>query len=224
MFLNAAGISKRHLLGEQSVQALKAIDLTVQKGSFVCISGASGSGKSTLLHILGLLEPPDTGSLILDNISVPLHNKRHCDRLRAQKIGFIFQQFHLLEQLTVLENILIALKIAKIPSPLSKAQKALNDVGLKDKYNRFPRQLSGGEQQRVAIARAIAKSPPLLLADEPTANLDSQNSHQLIELLQDLHQKEALTVVCVSHDPLLIESAQREIILKDGCILADNTQ
>lgn len=214
-------ISKRYGEHAQEVYALKEVSLEIPKGSFSCIQGPSGSGKSTLLHIIGLLDIPSQGNITIAGTPVPPDEEKTRDRLRAQHIGFVFQQFHLMPQLSVYENIALALRIANATPPSKEReliQQALLDVHLQDKSHRYPHELSGGEQQRVAIARAICKTPTLLIADEPTANLDSQTSSAIISLLHHLHLQKNMTILCASHDPILIDSAISRITMCDGSI------
>ena len=222
MFLSLQKISKSYSLGTHNVQAVHEITVDINKNDFVCFTGASGSGKSTLLHIMGLLEPPSSGTVSFEGVAVPLHNSTACDEIRAQKVGFVFQQFHLLPMLTALENVSLALKISGISTHLARAQQTLERVGLGSKLHRYPAQLSGGEQQRVAFARAIAKKPVLLIADEPTANLDAENADQLIELLKEVHRSSNTTIVCASHTPSLIQASERTIEIIDGSIHSDS--
>ena len=212
-----SNISKQYGNGPQQVQALINMDLNLSKNSFTCIQGASGSGKSTLLQIIGLLDLPTTGKISIAGEQIPNQDNRIRDRLRAKHIGFVFQRFHLMERLTAAENISLALRIAgKKHLERRIVPEVLTSVGLETKGHRYPSELSGGEQQRVAIARAICKTPTILIADEPTANLDSKTSIQIIELLQHLHQTQSMTILCASHDPLLIAGATEIITLKDG--------
>ena len=214
-------LSKSYGSGSVNVSALRSCSLTIPDEVFLCIKGPSGSGKSTLLQLLGLLDLPTSGSIHINGTQVPNIDSPLRDQLRAQHIGFVFQRFHLMERLNVYENIALALRIthnAIIPNEQSCVYQALDAVQLKDKASRYPKELSGGEQQRVAIARAICKSPTLLIADEPTANLDSKTSTHIIKLLQQLHQQQKMTVLCASHDPLLIAGATHCTTLVDGHI------
>ena len=224
MLLQLEKICKSYTLGETHAQALKDISIAIDEHEFICLRGLSGSGKSTLLHIMGLLTPPTSGIITFESRKVPLQNHTFCDGIRAQRIGFVFQQFHLLPMLTALENVMLGLKIGGVGKPRIRARESLAQVGLADKLHRYPTQLSGGEQQRVAFARAIAKTPLLLIADEPTANLDSENAAQLITLMQHLHENSNTTVICASHTPSLINVAHRIIELQDGAIISDSAQ
>ena len=217
-------LSKTYGSGPLAVQALKPLSLTIPDNMFLCLAGPSGSGKSTFLQLLGLLDLSSTGSIYIDETPVPNIDSPIRDQLRAQHIGFVFQRFHLMERLSVYENIALSLRIAHnktLSDEKEMIQEALSAVQLSDKINRYPKELSGGEQQRVAIARAICKRPTLLIADEPTANLDSQTSRHIIELLHTLHQQQQMTIVCASHDPLLIEGATHQGTLFDVTLEVD---
>ena len=217
-------ISKTYGSGSLAVQALRMLSITIPENIFLCLAGPSGSGKSTLLQLLGLLDLPSTGHIQINDTLVPSTDSPIRDQLRAQHIGFVFQRFHLMERLSVYENIALSLRITHkktLSNEKERIQEALDAVQLSDKMYRYPKELSGGEQQRVAIARAICKNPTLLIADEPTANLDSKTSHHIIELLHTLHKNQQMTIVCASHDPLLIEGATHKGTLLDGILEAD---
>ena len=217
-------LSKTYGSGSLAVHALKPLSLVIPNHVFLCLSGPSGSGKSTLLQLLGLLDIPSSGSIYINDILVPNTNSTIRDQLRAQHIGFVFQRFHLMERLRVYENIALSLRITHnkiLSNEKELVQESLSAVQLSDKINRYPKELSGGEQQRVAIARAICKKPTLLIADEPTANLDSHTSSHMIELLHSLHQQQKITIVCASHDPLLIQGASHHGSLLDGVLKVD---
>ena len=213
---NCANIQKTFALGSQRVYALKGVDLEIESGDFLWISGASGSGKSTLLSILGLLDSATSGQIICDNKSV--HNLTEAERdvMRRQYIGFVFQNFQLLPILTVYENVELSLELCGIKDP-SLIESTLKSVGLEKEMHRYPKQLSGGQQQRVAIARALVKKPRIILADEPTANLDSKTSTEILDLFQTLSSNERAIVVS-SHDHLIQNYCTKEIHLKDGII------
>lgn len=214
-------LSKTYGSGSLAVHALQPLSLAIPNNIFLCLAGPSGSGKSTLLQLLGLLDLPSTGSIRINDILVPNTDSPIRDQLRARHIGFVFQRFHLMERLRVYENIALSLRITHntiLSNEKALIQEALNAVQLSDKIHRYPKELSGGEQQRVAIARAICKKPTLLIADEPTANLDSTTSHHIIKLLHKLHQQQKMTIVCASHDPLLIQGATHQGTLLDGSL------
>ncbi len=201
-------------------QALKNLNLSIEKGEFVAIVGPSGSGKSTLMNLLGLLDKPTTGSYELDGHNVAQLRENTLAELRNKKIGFIFQNFNLLKRTSALNNVALPLIYSGVPRQLriERAKKALEEVGLADKLNSLPNQLSGGQQQRVAIARALVTNPEVLLADEPTGNLDSKNGEEVIKLFQELH-KQGRTIILITHDRNIAKSAKRVIHVKDGEIL-----
>jgi putative ABC transport system ATP-binding protein len=198
--------------------ALSAIDLSVRAGEFISIMGPSGCGKSTLLNLMGLLDVPSSGTIALDGEAIASWDDRHLAKLRNRSIGFIFQSFHLVPDLTVLDNVQLPLLYRKMTGGARKdaARRALERVGLGTRLHHFPAQLSGGQQQRVAVARAIVGSPRLLLADEPTGNLDSQMGDEIMGILKDLHQGEKTTIVMVTHDERLSRQTERIVRLFDG--------
>jgi putative ABC transport system ATP-binding protein len=206
---------------EGQVQALRGISFTISPGEFVAILGPSGSGKSTLLQMLGALDRPDTGTLNYRGASLP--DQRDLAAYRAHQIGFIFQAFHLLPTFTALENVQIPMFEGKLPLGERKARaiQLLKQVGLEHRIHHFPGKLSGGERQRVAIARSLANGPGVLLADEPTGNLDTANARAILDLLVRLHQEQKMTLIMVTHDLGLAKLAERVIQMKDGHIVAD---
>lgn len=205
--------------------ALKHINFSIRKGEFIGLSGKSGSGKTTMLNIAGLIDPPTRGNLFVRNTNIRDLNDRELSLIRAQEIGYIFQTFNLLPLLSSLENVEYPLMLLNVPEDEKKerAYQALKRVGLQDFTHRRPAQLSGGQRQRVAIARAIVKNPTLILADEPTANLDTRTSEEVFELLTELQQDLKVTVMLCSHDMDLISKTQRQIKISDGQILSDST-
>jgi ABC-type lipoprotein export system ATPase subunit len=214
-------VCKSYQRGAQPiVHALREISLTVPDREFVAIRGASGSGKSTLLNILGCLDAPDSGSYLLADEDVSAHSDRELSRVRAERIGFIFQSFNLLPGTTARENVELPMIYARGRVSKKKALALLERVGLAERADHFAHQLSGGQQQRVAIARALVNDPPLILADEPTGNLDSASSAEVMDLLTQLH-KEGRTIVLVTHDNAVAQYAQREITLHDGSTRSD---
>jgi putative ABC transport system ATP-binding protein len=217
------GVKKVFLSDEVETHALDSIDLRIERGEFVAIAGPSGCGKSTLLSILGLVDSPTEGSYLLNGKSVA--NLRVAERatIRNREVGFILQNFNLIGDLTILENVELPLTYRGIANTERKQRvgEALDRVGMSHRANHFPFQLSGGQQQRVAVARALAGKPSILLADEPTGNLDSQNGETIMDLLGELHQ-EGATICMVTHDPRFAKHAQREVRLFDGK-LADRT-
>ena len=216
-------IKKIYGKGYAAIGALKGIDLKVYKGEFLAIMGASGSGKSTCLNILGCLDIPTSGSYILNGIRVEKLNRKQMAILRRHYLGFVFQGYNLLERASALENVELPLMYLGVPFSERKrrAFSTLNAVGLKGWEYRTPSELSGGQQQRVAIARAIVTKPVLILADEPTGNLDSKMSHEIMGLLSELNKKEGITIIMVTHQQDMAEYAHRRIILKDGMIVGE---
>ncbi|CAN2326970.1 ABC-type lipoprotein export system, ATPase component [Fusobacterium sp. oral taxon C10] len=199
------------------LHALKDVSFTIRKGEWVAIMGSSGSGKSTIMNIIGCMDKPTMGEVILDGQDITKENQTSLTKIRREKIGLIFQQFHLIPYLTALENVMVAQYYHSIPDE-QEALQALERVGLKDRAKHLPSQLSGGEQQRVCIARALINSPEIILADEPTGNLDEVNEKIVIEILKQLHE-EGATIVVVTHDLDVGNVAERKIILEYGKIV-----
>lgn len=222
LVINLNKVSKKYEMGEEEFYALRDVSLKINKGEFVAIIGPSGSGKSTLMHVIGLLDKPSSGEVFLEGSEV--HNLSEVTQaeLRNKHIGFIFQVFSLLPRTSALENVEIPLIYSGVPKSQrdQRAIKALEIVGLKDKLQNKPSQLSGGQQQRVAIARALINNPSLILADEPTGNLDSKSGEEILSLLSKLN-KEGNTIVVVTHDSDIAGRAKRTVILKDGQIISD---
>jgi putative ABC transport system ATP-binding protein len=215
-------VSKIYNGSNVAVAALRDVNLQVAEGEFVAVMGPSGSGKSTLLSILGAMTPPSEGQVVIDGINVyGLTPERQAD-FRHEYVGFVFQQLQLLPYLTALENVLLTLTIARLPKSekLQRARTALRQVGLEGKEDRLPYQLSGGEQGRVAVARAIVNQPPLLLADEPTGNLDQTTGTQVLDMLRDLNRA-GQTVIMVTHDPRAAQFARRTVDILDGRIASN---
>jgi putative ABC transport system ATP-binding protein len=217
------GVSKSVPSGTGTLTILHPLDLIVPAREVVAITGASGSGKSTLLGLIAGLDAPTTGRIVVDGVDITALDEDALAKLRGRRIGFVFQFFHLLPSLTALENILVPMEIAKIEGARPRALALLEEVGLSERGHHYPSQLSGGEQQRVAIARALANDPPLLLADEPTGNLDSTTGRQIIDLLLGVHRLRGTTLVLVTHDPELANVAHMAIALRDGRV-ASQTQ
>ena len=207
--------------GSRRVEILKGISLKIPAGQFVAIIGASGSGKSTLLGLLAGLDTPSSGEIWLDG--TPIHNLGETDlaAVRGSKIGFVFQSYQLIPTLTALENVLLPFELNVEGHGVKKAQALLEAVGLRERMEHYPIQLSGGEQQRVALARAFVVDPPIVMADEPTGNLDSSNGRLVLDLLLKRNREAGTTLVLVTHDPEIADRADRKIVLKDGMILED---
>jgi len=207
--------------GARRVDILKGISLTIPAGQFVAIVGASGSGKSTLLGLLAGLDTPSEGEIWIDG--VPIHNlvESQLASVRGRKIGFVFQSYQLIQTLTALENVLLPYELNVEGNGLAKARQLLNEVGLRERVEHYPIQLSGGEQQRVARAREFVADPPIVMADEPTGNLDSTNGRLVLDLLLERNRKASTTLVLVTHDPEVASHADRKIVLKDGMIAED---
>ncbi|MDE3110232.1 MAG: ABC transporter ATP-binding protein [Acidobacteriota bacterium] len=217
------GIYKTYDLGEVQVHALRGISLEIYSGEFVAIMGASGSGKSTLMNIVGCLDKPTKGRYFLDGKDVSALSRHDLAKIRSQKIGFVFQQFNLLARTSALENVELPTIYAGVPlaERERRGRDALARVGLSERSGHFPSQLSGGQQQRVAIARALVNSPSLLLADEPTGNLDSRTSVEIMDIFQRLNAEHGLTVVIVTHEPDIAQYAKRAIEFRDGRVKKD---
>ena len=217
-------IERQFRLGEQTVHALSQLNLTIQAGEYVAIMGPSGSGKSTLLNVLGLLDRPDGGHYLLDEIDTAGLGESQLATLRSQSIGFVFQSFHLIPRLCARENIELPLMLAGM-HPIERQERVaslLAELGLTNRADHKPSELSGGQRQRVAIGRAMAMSPRLLLADEPTGNLDSHSGDEVIRLLERLNREQGITLVIVTHDPRLGARARRQIQMRDGLIEFDS--
>src|SRR6516164_7779281 len=218
----AEDIHKYYELGETRVHALRGVSVEVRRSEFVAVMGASGSGKSTFMNILGCLDRPSSGRYLLEGVDVSQHDKRALALIRNQKIGFVFQGFNLLARTTALENTELPTLYSKVSKEERhrRAVEALEMVGLADRAEHFPSQMSGGQQQRVAVARALVNRPSILLADEPTGNLDSRTSVEIMEVFQDLNDK-GLTIVMVTHEHDIAEFAKRVLVFRDGRIRKD---
>jgi putative ABC transport system ATP-binding protein len=212
---------KTYLMGENKVHALQGIDFEVHPGEFVAIQGPSGSGKSTAMNLIGCLDVPTKGEIQLDGHNISKLSESDLAQIRGRKIGFIFQKFNLIETLTALENVMLPMTFQGIPERerVARATKLLTHFGLGDRMDHKPNQLSGGQQQRVAIARALAVDPPMILADEPTGNLDSRTGKEVMLYLRELNEHEGKTIVLVTHDDVLARAADRIAFLKDGTIV-----
>ena len=219
--IEIAGVGMRFTSGDRSVDVLADVTLTIPARQFVAIAGPSGSGKSTLLGLIAGLDRPSSGRIRVADAEVTALGEDALARFRLDTIGYIFQSFHLIPTLTALENVAVPLELAGEPDALPRARALLGEVGLADRAEHYPVQLSGGEQQRVAVARAVARRPPVLLADEPTGNLDSATGKQIIDLILGLNRTLGSTLVLVTHDPALAAHADRLITLRDGRVVAD---
>lgn len=207
--------------GAEDLTILDDVSLGITDGEFVSITGASGSGKSTLLGLIAGLDAPTIGAILIDGDDITKMSEDALAQIRSEKIGFIFQSFHLIPSLTAFENILIPMEILGVKDAKRRAEQLLSDVDLTNRGHHYPSELSGGEQQRIAIARAFANQPKILLADEPTGNLDSKNGGHIFDLMRELHGQNNVTLILVTHDQNLAEMAQRQIILKDGRVVSD---
>lgn len=215
---------KIYQLGKVEFTVLKEINLEINRGSFVSIIGPSGSGKSTLLNIIGCLDIPTKGKIFLDGQDIQKLSEDELAKIRGKKIGFVFQQFNLLPNLTAIENVVLPMVFQKIPEEkrFGRAKKLLEMVGLGERIFHKPAELSGGEQQRVAIARALANNPEMLITDEPTGNLDSKSGEMIMEILKELYQKGERTIIVVTHDPQIASFSKEIVHIKDGQIVSDH--
>jgi putative ABC transport system ATP-binding protein len=215
-------VSKVVPSGSEMLTILHLLDLTIPDGQFIAIVGPSGSGKSTLLGLIAGLDEPTSGEIRIDGRAITSMNEDQLAELRGAKIGFVFQSFHLIPSLTALENILVPMEIAGVSDARPRAQQLLADVDLSARSHHYPSQLSGGEQQRVAIARAFANNPSIMLADEPTGNLDSNNGRHVFDLMIEMNRRRNATLVLVTHDHELAALADRRISLRDGRVVSDS--
>jgi putative ABC transport system ATP-binding protein len=217
------GVSKTVQSGDRPLTILHSMDLAVPAGQSLAIIGPSGSGKSTLLGLIAGLDSPSSGQILIDGTDITTLDEDALARLRGEKIGFVFQFFHLVPSLTALENILVPMEIARRKDARARAQMLLDEVGLHDRGHHYPSQLSGGEQQRIAIARALANDPPLILADEPTGNLDTTNGRHILDLLLQVKRARRATLVLVTHDRSVAEVADVQLMLRDGSPVTEET-
>ena len=216
-FIEVKNLSKVYQMGEVKIKAIENVNFSIEKGELVVILGPSGAGKTTILNILGGMDSPSAGSIIVDGIDISKFNKSELTKYRRYDIGFVFQFYNLVGNLTALENVELANQICKNPKD---SKETLKSVGLIDRINHFPAQLSGGEQQRVSIARALAKNPKILLCDEPTGALDSKTGRMIIELLQDTCHQTKTTTIIITHNAIISQIADKVIKIKNGTIEA----
>jgi putative ABC transport system ATP-binding protein len=209
---------KTYRMGDVKVEALRGIDISIRPGEFVAITGPSGSGKSTMMNMVGALDVPTRGKILLDGKDISKMHESHLAEIRGKKIGFVFQQFNLISTLNALENVMLPMDFQDSEDSMKRAENALELVGLKDRMNHKPKELSGGQQQRVAIARALANDPEVILADEPTGNLDSKTGKEIMSLFDKLH-KQGKTVILITHDINLVNYGERIIKLMDGKVI-----
>lgn len=221
--IKLSNVTKTVRSGAEDLTILDDVSFEIPDGQFVAVTGASGSGKSTLLGLIAGLDSPTSGSITIDDKEITTGSEDGLARIRSEKIGFIFQSFHLIPSLTAHENILIPMEILGLSNVRNRSAALLEQVDLTNRSHHYPAELSGGEQQRVAIARAFANSPKILLADEPTGNLDSKNGQHIFDLMKQLHRRNNVTLILVTHDATLASQAQRQIVLTDGRVSIDET-
>ncbi|MBO4991461.1 MAG: ABC transporter ATP-binding protein [Firmicutes bacterium] len=221
--IRLTGVSKTYDTGKIQVQALKPLDLVIEQGEYVAIMGSSGSGKSTLMNILGCLDRPTSGQYLLDGQDVSDKSDNELSLIRNQKIGFVFQSFNLIPRTSALKNVELPMIYARVSSKQreARARELLEKVGLGERLDHMPNEISGGQKQRVAIARALANRPPIIFADEPTGNLDSASSVEIMEIFTRLNREEGTTVVLVTHEPDIAEFADRILTFRDGRVISD---
>jgi putative ABC transport system ATP-binding protein len=215
-------VSKTVMSGAEPLTILHPLSIVIPHGQFVAIVGPSGSGKSTLLGLIAGLDAPSSGSVLIDDVDITKLDEDSLAKLRGEKVGFVFQFFHLIPSLTAHENVAVPMEIAGASDARVRADRLLEEVGLTGRSHHYPSQLSGGEQQRVALARALANDPPIVLADEPTGNLDSANGRHIMDLLRTIHARRGTTVVLVTHDHELANMADARLVLRDGRVV-ENT-
>lgn len=221
--VETVNIRKTYRQGKVEVRALDGIDLTIKTGAFTALAGPSGSGKTTLLNIIGGLDDPDSGTVVVDGQAFEKMNQADLAKMRLRKIGFVFQSYNLIPVLSALENVeyIMLLQGVGTQERRKRAKEVLDDVGLEGKYDRRPAELSGGQQQRVAVARAVASNPAIILADEPTANLDSKTGEGLLEMMKKMNEERKMTFIFSTHDTMVMDYANRLVKLKDGHIEDD---
>ena len=219
--IKISGLIKTLHGGGHKVEILKSICLTIPTGQFIAITGHSGSGKTTLLSLIAGLDTPTDGAITIDGQDITKLDEDEMALLRGKRFGFIFQNFHLIPTLTALENVVLSAELNGTPGATKKSEDLLGTVGLRDRQHHYPAQLSGGEQQRLSLARAFVNDPEIILADEPTGNLDSKNSDRIIKLLKELHRVKGATIILVTHESQVADQSQRILTLEDGKIIVD---
>jgi putative ABC transport system ATP-binding protein len=219
--IDIQGITKVYQMGEMEVRALQGVNLTVYEGEFISIMGPSGSGKSTMMHILGALDQPTTGAYYLDGVDVAKLSDSDLAQVRNKKIGFVFQSFNLLKRTPAIRQVELPLIYSGVSERRRRAKVALESVGLGNRLDHLPSELSGGQQQRVAIARAIVNEPSIILADEPTGNLDSKSGTEVLKIFQQMNRERGITTIFVTHDAFIARHTDRVIMLRDGVVVAD---
>jgi ABC-type lipoprotein export system ATPase subunit len=224
--ISLKNISKEYILGDETIfSALKEVSLDINRGEFSAIIGASGSGKSTLMHIIGLLDKPTRGEIIINGSNIAKLDDDQTSSFRNRFVGFVFQQFNLLNKLTIKENVMLPVTYSREKidfNPSERAEYLLDRFGILSKKDSYPNKISGGQQQRVAVARALMMKPQLILADEPTGNLDHKTGDEIIDLFEDLNKNDGITIVMVTHEPEIAARARRQIRVMDGQIVSDN--
>ena len=219
--ISAKGLTKEYKMGNETVHALRGVDLEIEKGSFTAIVGTSGSGKSTLLHLLGCLDRPTSGEISIGDQVITQTGDKELARIRRERIGFVFQKFCLIQEMTVFENITVPVLLSNRKPDTAAIDDLCETLGLAGRKTHLPSELSGGQQQRAAIARALANDPQIILCDEPTGNLDKKTSGEVIGLLQEVNRKYGKTILIVTHDPAIAERAERVIRIEDGRICGE---
>ena len=225
LLIECRGLCKNYDMGGEVIHALRDVDLEIGRGEHVAVTGASGSGKSTLMNLVGALDTPTRGSLVVDGLNLETQDPDTLARFRNRTVGFVFQQFNLLARTSALENVKLPLMYAHngdFPDPAAQAYRCLERVGLSDRMDHEPSQLSGGQQQRVAIARALVNNPSVILADEPTGALDSHTSQEILDLFQELNDS-GMTVIVVTHEHEVAEACRRNLVFRDGMLIEDTT-
>ncbi|UCD87166.1 MAG: ABC transporter ATP-binding protein [Desulfobacterales bacterium] len=221
--VECVNIKKTYHQGKVEVKALRGVNLSIDEGEFVAVAGPSGSGKTTMLNIMGGLDAPDSGSVVVDEHNFDKMTRSELASLRLHRVGFVFQAYNLIPVLSALENVEFVMLLQGLPQAerRARAKSILDDVGLEGMYDRRPAELSGGQQQRVAVARAIVSNPAIVLADEPTANLDSKTGHGLLDIMEQMNEKKKVTFIFSTHDQMVMDHARRLILLRDGLVVDD---